>query len=133
MPKPRVLVTDHGFPNLRNEESVLAAAGAELAVAQCKTPEEVIAAAKDAVRNLPRQEVPLHLKDAHNRVNKSLGHGGAYRYSHDFPEAISGQEYLSRPLSLYHPGDAGAEAQIAERLARWRGLKDALKKKEGRP
>jgi D-3-phosphoglycerate dehydrogenase / 2-oxoglutarate reductase len=47
MPKPRVLVTDHGFPNLRHEESTLAAAGAELVVAQCKTADEVIAAAKD--------------------------------------------------------------------------------------
>ncbi len=92
-----------------------------------------ISAAKDAVRNLPRQEVPLHLKDAHNGVNKSLGNGGAYRYSHDYPEAISGQDYLSRPLSLYHPGDAGAEPQIAERLARWRELKAGLKKKDGRP
>ena len=92
-----------------------------------------ISAAKDAVRNLPRQEVPLHLKDAHNSVNKLLGNGGAYRYSHDYPEAISGQDYLSRPLSLYHPGDAGAEPQIAERLARWRELKAGLKKKDGRP
>ena len=92
-----------------------------------------ISAAKDAVRNLPRQEVPLHLKDAHNSVNKNLGNGGAYRYSHDYPEAISGQDYLSRPLSLYHPGDSGAESQIAERLARWRELKAALKKKDGRP
>lgn len=92
-----------------------------------------LAAAKDAVRNLPRQEVPLHLKDAHNSVNKSLGNGGAYRYSHDFPEAVSGQDYLSRPLSLYHPGPTGAEPQIAERLARWRELKAALKQKDGLP
>ncbi len=48
MPKPRVLITDHGFPNLRHEESIVAAAGADLVVAQCKTPEEVIAAAKGA-------------------------------------------------------------------------------------
>ena len=94
---------------------------------------KAIAAAKDAVRHQPRQEVPLHLKDAHNAVNKSLGHGGAYRYSHDYPEAVSGQDYLARPLSLYQPGEAGAEAQLAERLARWRELKDALRKKEGRP
>jgi len=92
-----------------------------------------ISAAKDAVRNMPRQEVPLHLKDAHNGVNKSLGNGGTYRYSHDYPEAVSGQDYLSRPLSLYHPGDAGAEPQIAERLARWRELKAALKQKDARP
>ena len=48
MSKPRVLVTDHGFPNLRHEETTLAAAGAELVVAQCKTAEDVIAAARDA-------------------------------------------------------------------------------------
>ena len=71
-----------------------------------------IAAAKDAVRGQPRQEVPLHLKDAHNATNKRLGQGGGYRYSHDYPEGISGQDYLARPLSLYHPGDAGAEAAM---------------------
>ena len=92
-----------------------------------------ISAAKDAVRSQPRQEVPLALKDAHNATNKRLGQGGGYRYSHDYPEGISGQDYLARPLSLYHPGDAGAEAAIAERLARWRGLKAALKKREGGP
>jgi D-3-phosphoglycerate dehydrogenase len=48
MPKPRVLATDNGFPDLRIWETTLAAAGLELVVAQCKTPEEVIAAARDA-------------------------------------------------------------------------------------
>jgi putative ATPase len=91
-----------------------------------------IAAAKEAVRSQPRQEVPLHLKDAHNAVNKSLGHGGAYQYSHDFPEGISGQDYLSKPLSLYQPGQAGAEAALAERLAHLRKLKDALRARGGR-
>ncbi len=47
MSKLRVLVTDHGFPNLRHEETAITAAGAELVVAQCKTAEDVIAAAKD--------------------------------------------------------------------------------------
>jgi D-3-phosphoglycerate dehydrogenase len=48
MPQPRVLVTDHGFPNLRHEESAVRAAGGELVVAQCKTAEDVIAVARDA-------------------------------------------------------------------------------------
>ncbi len=48
MSRPRVLVTDHGFPNLRHEEAVLAAAGADLAVAKCKTAADVIAAAQGA-------------------------------------------------------------------------------------
>jgi putative ATPase len=93
----------------------------------------LVAAAKDAVRSQPRQEVPLALKDAHNATNKRLGQGGGYRYSHDYPEGISGQDYLARPLSLSHPGEAGAELAIAERLARWRELKAALKKRESGP
>ncbi|MDI1251389.1 MAG: C-terminal binding protein [Lacunisphaera sp.] len=44
----RVLVTDHGFPNLHHEETVLRAAGIGLVVAQCKTADEVIAAGRDA-------------------------------------------------------------------------------------
>lgn len=48
MSKFRVVITDHGFPNLRHEEDVIAAAGGELVVAQCKTPEEVLTAARDA-------------------------------------------------------------------------------------
>lgn len=47
MPKPRVLATDNGFPDLHLWETALAAAGFDLVVAQCKTPEEVIAAARD--------------------------------------------------------------------------------------
>lgn len=48
MSKFRVLVTDHGFPNLRHEESAFAAIGAELVVAQCKTAAEVSAVAREA-------------------------------------------------------------------------------------
>ena len=48
MSQPTVLITDHGFPNLQHEEAVLGEAGFKLAVAQCKTSDEVIAAAADA-------------------------------------------------------------------------------------
>jgi D-3-phosphoglycerate dehydrogenase len=48
MSQPTVVITDHGFPNLAHEEAVLGAAGFKLAVAQCKTPDEVIAASRDA-------------------------------------------------------------------------------------
>ena len=92
-----------------------------------------IAAAKEAVRTQPRQEVPLHLKDAHNAFNKGLGHGGSYLYSHDFPEGISGQDYLSKPLSLYRPSGAGAEAALGERLAYLRKLKEGLRARGSKP
>ena len=44
----RVVITDHGFPNLKQEEAVFAQAGLNLTVAQCKTPEQVVAAAQGA-------------------------------------------------------------------------------------
>jgi D-3-phosphoglycerate dehydrogenase len=44
----RAVITDHGFPNLRHEESILGAAGIRLTVAQCKTTAEVGAAARGA-------------------------------------------------------------------------------------
>ena len=46
--------------------------------------------------------------------------------SHAYPENISGQGYLEKPLALYTPKTAGWEAKIAERLARWRELRVKL-------
>lgn len=86
-----------------------------------------LANAKRALQDSPVQSVPLALRDGHNRVGKRLGHGADYKYSHDFAEGISGQDYLVEPLTLYTPGPAGAEAAISERLERWRKLKLKLK------
>ena len=43
----KVIVTDHGFPNVDQEERLAKEAGATFVVAQCKTEDEVIAACKD--------------------------------------------------------------------------------------
>ena len=69
------------------------------------------------------QPVPIHLRDKSGQASKREGHGKGYLYSHEFPEGISGQDYLTRPLTLYTPKVNGLEARIAERLERWRGLK----------
>ena len=76
-----------------------------------------------ALKNAPVQAVPLPLRDKSGQASKRAGHGQGYRYSHEFPENISGQDYLEKPLGLYTPKTAGAEAAIAERLARWKKLK----------
>ncbi len=76
-----------------------------------------------ALREQPVQPVPLHLRDKGGQASKRLGHGKGYAYSHDFSDAISGQDYLAKPLALYTPKTAGAEAAIAERLARWRDIR----------
>lgn len=90
---------------------------------------KAIAAAKEAVRTQVRQEVPPHLKDSHTSSAKRLGHGSEYLYSHDFPDAISGQDYLKTPLKLYDPTQSGAEVAIAERLSQWRSMKESLRVK----
>ncbi len=66
--------------------------------------------------------VPRHLQDA-NRDAKSLGHGQGYQYPHDNPDHFLPQQYLPRPLLgtyFYNPSSQGYEAQVAERLERWR-------------
>lgn len=66
--------------------------------------------------------VPQHLKDA-NRDAAALGHGEGYRYPHEAPGHFLPQQYLPRPLLgryFYRPSDQGYEAQVVERLARWR-------------
>jgi len=67
-------------------------------------------------------EVPDHLKDP-TRDRRALGHGEGYRYPHEAPEHFLPQQYLPAPLLgtyFYRPSDQGYEAQVAERLTRWR-------------
>lgn len=89
-------------------------------------------AAKEAVRG-GLQRVPMHLRDSHTKLNRSLGQGEGYIYSHDCPENISGQEYMERPLRLYAPKEYGSERQIAERLAKYKEIKRMLKHGKPRP
>lgn len=85
-----------------------------------------IAAVKKTLREKPEQAVPLWLRDAHTKTNRALGQGEGYLYSHDYPHAISGQAYMLEPERFYEPGQAGAEAAVAERLARIAAIKRQL-------
>jgi len=84
--------------------------------------------AKAAIASQTVLAVPMALRDKGGQASKRAGHGKGYLYSHDFPENISGQNYLEKPLSLYTPKAVGSEAKIAERLARWQGLKAQLQR-----
>ncbi|MFP4157701.1 MAG: replication-associated recombination protein A [Opitutales bacterium] len=86
-----------------------------------------IAAVKKSLRERSPQAVPLWLRDAHTKTNRSLGHGEGYRYSHDYPHAVSGQDYMLEPEQFYRPGRAGAEASAADRLARIASIKRELR------
>jgi len=82
-----------------------------------------LGAAHRELKERPVQAVPPALRDKGGQASKRMGHGKGYLYAHDFPENISGQAHLEKPLPLYTPRTAGWEAKIAERLARWKELR----------
>jgi putative ATPase len=71
--------------------------------------------------------VPAHLRDAHSRGAKNLGHGQDYLYSHDFEGAYVPQAYLPEGRRYYSPTDRGLEKRVAERLAFWRAQFEAAR------
>ncbi len=80
-------------------------------------------AAREDVHTRPADPVPLHLRNAPTRFMRELGYGRGYRYAHDAPDAQVEQEHLPEALrgrSYYHPVRRGFEAEIRERLERWR-------------
>jgi putative ATPase len=83
--------------------------------------------AHSALKNQPVQKIPSSLRSKSGQANKRMGQGVGYDYSHDFPENITGQDYLEKPITLYTPKTAGWEAKIADRLARWQELKANLR------
>ncbi|MBN2149087.1 MAG: AAA family ATPase [Anaerolineales bacterium] len=67
-------------------------------------------------------DVPRHLQDG-NRDAAALGHGKDYQYPHEGPDHFLPQQYLPRPLLgtyFYKPSQQGYEAQVVDRLQRWR-------------
>jgi putative ATPase len=82
-----------------------------------------IGRALEDVRRGPVSEVPLHLRNAATGLMKEEGYGAGYRYAHDdepegmndryLPDALAGRVY-------YEPQERGAEAEIRDRVERWR-------------
>jgi putative ATPase len=63
-------------------------------------------------------EVPMHLRDAHYRGARTLGHGEGYVYPHDDPRGWTPQQY--RPPEVgeavyYEPSHHGSEANLSRR------------------
>ena len=89
-----------------------------------------ISKAKQAIQDSPVQSVPSSIQDRHGRnKNHRDTKDESYLYSHDFPENISGQQYLKKPLDLYYPKNSGAESAITERLTKWKKLRSKNAKK----
>ena len=83
-------------------------------------------AAKRDVHEVPAAEVPLHIRNAPTRMMKDLGYGKGYQYAHDLPDQVARMDCLPEALkgrTYYHPKTVGVEGKIAERLKRWRKLR----------
>ncbi len=71
------------------------------------------------VRTLPNLPVPLHIRNAPTKLMDELGYGKDYKYSHNFDNHFSEQQYLPDNLKekiYYKPTDIGREKDIRERL-----------------
>jgi len=107
-------------------EGRIALAQAVIALSLAPKSNAVIAAIDGAladVRAGMAGPVPPHLRDAHYRGAKDIGHGQGYRYPHDDPRGVVAQTYAPDDVAgrrYYAPTEHGAEATYAERVARIR-------------
>ena len=87
-----------------------------------------IDAALEDVRSGRTLAVPEHLRDAHYKGAKRLGHGEGYQYAHDHPDHFVAQDYLGAEKRYYEPTEQGIEKKIKERLDQWRAAKARARK-----
>jgi putative ATPase len=75
------------------------------------------------VRRGSASEVPMHLRNAATGLMREEGYGAGYRYAHDDEPEGMNDRYLPDELAervYYEPKERGAEAEIRERIGRWR-------------
>ena len=80
--------------------------------------------AKAFVAGEQSRPIPIHLRNAPTKLMQELGHGRAYRYAHDEPNAYAaGETYLPEGIAepnWYQPAPRGLEIKIGEKLAQLR-------------
>jgi putative ATPase len=82
-----------------------------------------IDAALEDVRSGRTLAVPEHLRDAHYKGAKRLGHGEGYQYAHDHSDHFVAQDHLGAEKRYYEPTEQGTEKKIRERLEQWRAAR----------
>lgn len=82
--------------------------------------------AKQDIKDLPDEEVPLHIRNAVTGLMKDLNYGKGYEYAHDTEEKLTKMTCLPDALSeriYYEPTTQGREREVKERLEeikRWK-------------
>ena len=80
--------------------------------------------ASEKIKVTGNLQVPLHLRNAPTKLMNELGYGEGYKYSHDFQNQFTTQEYLPDEITgtkLYEPGKNKKEDSIRDFLKmRWK-------------
>ena len=80
--------------------------------------------ASEKIKVTGNLQVPLHLRNAPTELMNELGYGKGYKYSHDFQNQFTNQEYLPDEITgtkLYEPGKNKKEDSIRDFLKlRWK-------------
>jgi putative ATPase len=84
-----------------------------------------ISKAQKMVKQTGDLPVPIHLRNAPTKLMKELGYGEEYKYSHDYTNNFTEQEFLPDEIvntPFYDPGDNSRENGTREFLKnRWKG------------
>jgi putative ATPase len=85
---------------------------------------QAIGKAQQIVKQTGDLSVPIHLRNAPTPLMKELGYGEHYKYSHDYANNFSEQEFLPEGISgtpIYEPGNNARENSTREFLKnRWK-------------
>ena len=80
--------------------------------------------ASEKIKVTGNLQVPLHLRNAPTELMNELGYGEGYKYSHDYQNQFTNQEYLPDEITgtkLYEPGKNKKEDIIRDFLKlRWK-------------
>ena len=80
--------------------------------------------ASEKIKVTGNLQVPIHLRNAPTELMNELGYGEGYKYSHDFQNQFTNQEYLPDEITgtkLYEPGKNKKENSIRDFLKlRWK-------------
>jgi putative ATPase len=136
---PQTLAAWDAFHRLGSPEGELALAQAAVYLALAPKSVAVYEGygnARRTVEERPADPVPLAIRNAPTRLMKDVGYGAGYVYAPHTREGVGGIDCLPESLQgtrFYEPRGQGFEAKLKERLERYRGLREEVKKKAGSP
>jgi putative ATPase len=90
--------------------------------------------ARRTVEERSADPVPMAIRNAPTRLMKDVGYGAGYVYAPHTEEGVGGIDCLPESLQgtrFYEPRGQGFEAELKERLERYRELREEVKRKAG--